>query len=164
MSREEREFTVDERRWRGVVARRGPSGHALVYLLPLADGAVEDDDRRDRRAGLEPGRALSDLGDGELGALLAEGTPLTETESRFRAPDGRLWLAQSVGPVWSDEGVAEALTGLVFTSLEGRPERLRADGGHAGDLSRSGLSGRWRSADPGDGGDAAGSGEGGAES
>lgn len=146
MDREEREVTADGARWRALVARRGPSGHALVYFLPLVGEGPADDDRRDRRAGLSPGRELSGLDEEEVRDALAGGTELTATERRFRAPDGRLWLAQSVGPVWADDGVAEGLTGLVFTSLEGPPERLAAEGGHAGRMSESELSGRWRRA------------------
>lgn len=146
MEREEREFTSDGARWRAVPARRGRSGHTLVYFLPVEGDAVVDDDGRDRRAGLEPGRRLSDLDEDGLRTLLERGTRLTGTERRFRAPDGRLWLVQSVGPVWADDGVAEGLTGLVFTSLEGPPERLAAEGGHAGRMSPSDLSRSWRRA------------------
>lgn len=154
MRREERELGSEGGRWRASLARRGPSGHALVYFVPLEDGEVVADDRRDRRAGLEPGRALSDLEADELGARLERGTELTGTERRFRAPDGRLWLVQNVGPVWAEDDPAEGTTGLVFTSLEGPAERLVADDGHVGRMSESELADRWRTADPGlDGGE-----------
>lgn len=148
MKREEREIASDGQRWRASVARRGPSGHALVYFVPLEDGEAAADDRRDRRAGLEPGRQLFDLEDDELEDRLEEGTPLTGTERRFRAPDGRLWLAQNVGPVWADEDPAEGTTGIVFTSLEGAAERLAAADGHLDRMSASELADRWRGADP----------------
>lgn len=150
MKREEREIASGGDRWRASVARRGPSGHALVYFVPLEDGEAAADDRRDRRAGLGPGRQLSDLEDEELRDRLEEGTVLTGTERRFRAPDGRLWLAQNVGPVWADGDPAEGTTGIVFTSLEGPAERLAAGDGHLGRMSPSELADRWRGADPRD--------------
>lgn len=153
MNREEREFTSDGDRWRASVARRGASGHALVYFVPLEGEDPADDDRRDRRTGLDPGRELSDLDVGALRTRLEGGTALTDTERRFRAPDGRLWLAQNVGPVWAEEDVAEAATGLVFTSLEGQDERLVAGDGHVGRMSPSDLAARWRGADSEDDGD-----------
>ncbi len=153
MNREERELGSDGGRWRASVARRGPSGHALVYFVPLEDGEPAGDDRRDRRAGLDPGRELSDLPADELRARLEGGTELTATERRFRAPDGRLWLVQNVGPVWAEEEPAEGTTGLVFTSLEGPAERLVAGDGHVGRMSATELADRWRAADPGHDGD-----------
>lgn len=146
MERPSREFDAGGVRWRAVAAWRGRSGHGLLYFLPLEGGEAAGDDRRDRRALLEPGRELPGLGPEELEELRERGTPLTGTERRFRAPDGRLWLVQSVGPVWADDGVAEGLTGLVFTSLEGEAERLTAGGGHAGRATASELAARWRRA------------------
>lgn len=151
MQREEREFTSDGDRWRACVALRGRGGHGLVYFAPLEGDDVDEDDGRDRRIPLAPGRELSDLEPGDLRAGLRDGTPLTGTERRIRAPDGRLWLVQSVGPVWADRGVAEGLTGLVFTSLEGPPERRTVAGGHAGRMSAEELSERWRAAGEADG-------------
>lgn len=146
MERSEREFTAGGRGWRAIVARRGPSGHALLYFLPLEGSDVSDDDRRDRRAALDPEDELSALDEDDLRSGLEEATPLTGTERRFRAPDGRLWLAQSVGPVWADDGVAAGLTGVVFTSLEGAGERRDGPGGHVGEMSAAELSEAWRAA------------------
>lgn len=156
MERPSREFDAGDARWRAVTAWRGRSGHGLLYFLPLEDGEVAGDDRRDRRALLEPGRELPGLGPEELEEMLDRATALTGTERRFRAPDGRLWLVQSVGPVWAEDGVAEDLTGLVFTSLEGEPERLASGGGHAGRAAASELAARWRRAASDEAGTAAG--------
>lgn len=120
----------------------------LVHFLPLdgEDGAPADDDRIDRRAGLERGRRLADLEPDELDELLASGTPLTDTERRFRAPDGRPWLAQSVGPVWAEGGVAAGMTGVLFSSLAGEVRRVRGPGDHVGRASDGELAGWWRDA------------------
>lgn len=158
--------------FRALVAWRGrASDRALLYFLALDADAPDPDDRRDRRAPLGPGREPGDLSEEDLLELLAEAAPLTGTERRFRAPDGRLWLAQSIGPVWADEEPAEGSTGLLFTSLEGASERLRAPGAHAGALEEAELADLWRragadleedggdgEADAGDGGDGAGDG------
>lgn len=147
----------EERRFRAGLAWRGErSGYALVYFVALDDGEPGDD-RRDRRAPLGGNRDLRGLSDAELTDLLSAGKPLTATERRFRAPDGRLWLAQSVGPVWADGEPAEGSTGLLFTSLEGPHERLRGPGGHAGELDEGDLADAWRRSGAADGG---GSGEG----
>lgn len=146
-------------RFRAAVAWRGPaSGRGLLYFVALEDGEPGDD-RRDRRAPLEPDRGLEDFTEEELRELLSEGEPLTGTERRFRGPDGRLWLAQSVGPVWADEDPAEGSTGVLFTALEGPFERLRGPGAHAGALDGDELVALWRrAASPEDGGDADGPG------
>lgn len=156
MDRETREFTLDGGRWRAAVARRGAGGHALVYFLPLEDGAPVEDDRRDRRCPLDPGVRLSGLDEAELHAGLRSGTRLTETERRLRAPDGRLWLIQNRGPVWAEGDVAEGTTGVVFTSLEGAAERRVVEAGHVACLSDSELSDLWRAAAEEDGPAAAG--------
>lgn len=146
MERAERSLEADGRTWRVVEAWRAESGLALAYFLPLEeDGEVRPDDRADRRAALETGESLEDLPADTLRARLGEATPLTATERRFRAPDGRLWLVQSVGPVWA-EGTASGLTGLLFTALEGAGERARSGGGHAGEMSAGELERRWRRA------------------
>lgn len=148
MERQRREFEARERRWRAVEAWRSSTGSVLVHLLPLApdsDGPAGDD-RLDRRAGLEPGRRLAELDDEELPGLLERGTPLTATERRFRAPDGRPWLAQSVGPVWAEGGVAEGLTGVLFSSLAGDVRRVRAAGGHVGEADAERLASWWHDA------------------
>ena len=144
-----------EASFRAVVAWRGRSSdRGLLYFVALDGEGADPDDRRDRRALLEPGRALADLSDGELRERLEGGAPLTDTERRFRAPDGRLWLAQSIGPVWADEDPAEGATGLLLTSLEGPHERLRAPGAHASEMEEDELADLWRAADTaGDDGD-----------
>lgn len=108
--------------WLVIEAWRAISGHALVYLLPLDGGAPPADDRRDRRAVLEPGRELADLDAAAREALASGGAPLTPTERRFTDKEGETWLAQCSGPVWA-EGVADGLTGIVFTRLTGGHER-----------------------------------------
>lgn len=162
-SMEERSRRVvegEEATFRAVVAWRGrASDRALLYFVALDGDDPDPDDRRDRRALLEPGRDLADLSDGDLRERVEEGAPLTETERRFRAPDGRLWLAQSIGPVWAEEDPAEGSTGLLLTSLEGAHERLRAPGSHGGEpMGEDELADQWRRAGA-DGGDDAGGGE-----
>lgn len=144
--RAEAELEADGRRWRCVEAWRAQHGPGLLYFLPLEeDGEVAGDDREDRRAALAADETLDALGSDELRERLERGTPLTVTERRFRAPDGRAWLAQSVGPVWADD-VASGLTGLLFTALEGPQLRERTGGGHVGEMSASELARRWRRA------------------
>lgn len=148
-------------------AWRSSRDTVLVYFLPLeaGDGDPTEDDRLDRRAALAPGRRLEELDPAVLEELLEAGTPLTETERRFRAPDGRPWLAQSVGPVWAEGGVAGGLTGVLFSSLEGDVRRERGPGEHVGSASEDRLATWWRSAveagadDPGAGGHDGGSGD-----
>lgn len=136
------------RSYRAIEAWRGTSGHGLCYFLCLAedgsppaesgDGAAEGppgDSRYDRRAVLAPDERLADLGEDRLRALFESARPLTVTERRFTAPDGRPWLVQNTGPVWADAGVAEGATGLLFTSLAGPRERARIAGGHVERLS-----------------------------
>lgn len=148
MERERRQFEAGGRRWRAVEAWRSSKGSSLVYFLPLARGSDRPagDDRLDRRAGLEPGRRLAELPAAELERLLEDGTGLTGTERRFRAPDGRPWLAQSVGPVWAEGGVAEGLTGVLFTSLAGEVRRARGAGEHVGEADEERLADWWRTA------------------
>lgn len=137
-----------EEAFRAVVAWRGrASDRGLLYFVALDGEEPDPDDRRDRRAPLEPGRDLADLSDRELREGVEDGAPLTGTERRFRAPDGRLWLAQSIGPVWADEDPAEGATGLLLTSLEGAHERLRASGAHAGEMGEDDLADLWRRAE-----------------
>lgn len=147
MERAERVLEGADRRWRAVEAWRSGSGRGLVYFLPLEASGEEaaPDDREDRRAALEPGETLDELTEPALRERLGAATPLTDTERRFRAPDGRLWLVQSVGPVWADD-VASGLTGLLFTALEGADRRAETAGGHVGRMDAAELERRWRRA------------------
>lgn len=153
MERTRREFSEGGRRWRAVEAWRGPGGHGLLYFLPLDDGDAASDDRLDRRSALAPDEGLRELDDGELARRRAGAAPLTETERRFEAPDGGTWLAQSIGPVWADEGVAAGLTGILFTRLDGPRRRVSGPGGHVARLSREELGRLWREAAGPAGGD-----------
>lgn len=150
-TRSSRELESDGERYRAALAWRGrSSGRGLVYFLALDGDEPDPDDRRDRRVPLTDADAFAELSEGELSGLLEEAAPLTETERRFRAPDGRLWLAQSVGPVWADEDPAEGSTGLLLTALEGEPERLRGPGVHVGRLDGTELADLWRRAGDGE--------------
>lgn len=147
--RRAREVEAGDARYRALVAWRGrASGHGLLYFLAMDGDAPHPDDRGDRRAPLDPGRGLDDIPGDELARAVEEGSPLTETERRFRAPDGRLWLAQGVGPVWSDGDPAEGSTGLLLTALEGPVRRLEAAGGHPGRMDEEELASAWRRASP----------------
>lgn len=161
MTRDDRTVETENGRWRALTAWRGRGDVGLLYFLRLEDGAPSERADEDRRASLEPGERLADLGDDELRRRLSDGTPLTATERRFRGPDGELWLAQSVGPVWAEGDVAAGLTGVVFTALEGEPRRLVGDGVHVGEVDEVALAERWRTAAEGDGGegDASGAGD-----
>lgn len=152
MSRGERLLEAAAGRWRVVEAWRAQSGPGLLYFLPLDGDEVTEEDREDRRAALEPDETVGGLEEETLRERLAGATALTVTERRFRAPDGRLWLVQSVGPVWAD-AVASGLTGLLFTALEGGADRASAAGGHAGEMSKEELADRWRRAVEGSGED-----------
>lgn len=150
--RTSRTIEAGGRRYRATVAWRGTtSGRGLLYFVALGEEGP-DDDREDRRVPLGPGRGLEEVSDEELVDLLSDGRPLTGTERRFRAPDGRLWLAQSVGPVWADDDPAEGSTALLFTSLEGEVERLRGPGVHAGRVGEEELRALWRRAAAPEGG------------
>ena len=140
----EREFEVEGRLHRATAAWRGPeTGYGILYFFS-SDAA--EGDRSDRRALLTPEVSLRDMAESSLLTLYDAGRPLTETERRFAAADGRQWLAQSRGPVWAGRSGAEGGSGILFTSLEGEPESLRAAGGHVGEVSDEELSALWRGA------------------
>jgi hypothetical protein len=140
----EREFEAAGRRYRATVAWRGPeTGYGILYFFP-SDPA--ESDRGDRRTLLTPEVSLRELAESNLVSLYDAGRPLTETERRFAAADGRQWLAQSRGPVWAGGSGAEGGFGILFTSLEGEPESLRAAGGHVGEVSDEALSVLWKAA------------------
>lgn len=135
---------VGGRLFRATAAWRGPdTGFGLLYFFPVDEA---QGDRADRRALVTPDVDLSILDEASLVALYDSGRPLTETERRFAAADGRQWLAQNSGPVWAGRAGAEGGTGILFTSLEGDVGSLRASGGHVGDLSVEELSAAWRGA------------------
>lgn len=148
MERPSRYVEHGGRSYLALEAWRGASGEGLCYFVPVAapDGAPLEDDEGDRRAPLGPEEGLHDLPRRRLVELLEGAAPLTVTERRFRAPDGRLWLAQSAGPVWAEDGVAEGATGVRFTSLEGPRERVEGEGGHVGRMGTGALVAAWRRA------------------
>lgn len=140
----EREFEVEGRIYRATAAWRGPeTGYGILYFFP---SDVAESDRGDRRALLTPEANLRDLPESSLVTLYDAGRPLTETERRFAPADGRQWLAQSRGPVWAGRSGAEGGSEILFTSLEGEPESLRAAGGHVGEVSDEELSALWSAA------------------
>lgn len=146
MSRDSRTLEIGSERWRALEAWRGRGGVGLLYFLPVEDGEARPDGSSDRRASLGPGERLDDLDEDDLAARLESGTALTVTERRFRSPEGELWLAQSVGPVWAEGDVAEGTTAVLFTALEGEPRRLETAGGHVGRMSAAELTSCWRAA------------------
>lgn len=151
MSEVEREARTVEREgdaYLAVEAWRGAAHHGLCYFVKLETpgGAPDPDDAGDRRAPLAPSERLDELPERRLDELLDEAVSLTVTERRFEAPDGRLWLAQSVGPVWAESGVAEGATAVLFTSLQGPRVRVEAEGGHVGRAETGELVAAWRRA------------------
>lgn len=63
-----------------------------------------------------------------LGTALDGSAGLTATEACFEAPDGRRWLAQSVGPAWSGSDGGEGVSATLFTSIDGPFERFLSKG------------------------------------
>jgi hypothetical protein len=100
-----------------IEAWRTSRGTRLVLVFP---GPV--------RFALEPGLDLDSLDRVVLGGLLGAAVGLTATEAAFRAPDGRRWLAQAVGPVWAGSAGAEGVVATRFTSLDGPFERFLTTG------------------------------------
>lgn len=134
-----REFDHHGVRWRAVFGWRGAGGRGLCYFVPLEAGTPTGDDRRDRRATLEPGEDFDEVSDERLAELLDGGTALTGTERRLTDRDGALWLVQSSGPVWAEGDVAAGLTGIVLTRLGGDPLRLERPTGDASGADREDL-------------------------
>jgi hypothetical protein len=129
----EREIAIGGETYRACVAWRGrETGFGLLYFHPVGEAA---DDRADLRALLAPGEGPDRLTDARLRELFDEARPLTVTERRFTAGDGRRWLAQNRGPVWAERSAAEGHTGIVFTSLEDEVERVSSPGRHVAEMS-----------------------------
>lgn len=141
-----RRLEVADETWNVCEAWRGESGWGVVYFLESGPAGPAADDRRDRRALLEPATRLAHLEDAELRVLLDSAAGLTSTERRIEDAEGRVWLAQSRGPVWAEDGVAAGLTGLLFTALDGSGERVEASDGHAAALDPAALAKRLREA------------------
>lgn len=143
----ERRFRADGIPWRATVAWRAEDGSGLCYFRAAEEGADHaEEGTGDRRARLSANRSLGDLTEEELEELLAGAAPLTATERRFAAPDGREWLAQNIGPVWAEEEAAEGATGVLFTALDGALDRARTGGGHVDRMSDDRLEAAWRRA------------------
>lgn len=130
-TRPSREVTVGDQSLVLVDASRSPTGLGLAYFLA-------PDRADDRRAVLEPGLELGGLGQEAVVELWSGAAPLTETERRFRGPDGDEWLAQSTGPVWG-EGAAAGITGLRLTCLTAARAPVEVRGGDLDSLDDEGL-------------------------
>ena len=109
MSREarrfEREIVIGGETYRACVAWRGrETDYGLLYFHPVTEAAG---DREDRRALLAPSEGSRELTDTRLRELFEAARPLTVTERRFTAGDGRQWLVQNRGPVWAERSAAE---------------------------------------------------------
>ncbi len=134
----EREIVIGGETYRACVAWRGrETGYGLLYFHPVTEAAG---DRGDLRALLAPSEGSRELTDTRLRKLFEAARPLTVTERRFTAGDGRRWLAQNGGPVWAERAGAEGHTGVVFTSLEDEVQRLSSPGGHVAEMSDDELS------------------------
>ncbi|MFQ5680078.1 MAG: hypothetical protein ACE5HP_11545 [Gemmatimonadota bacterium] len=127
-----RRFPAADEEWLAIEGWRTTEDQGLCYFLHLADGRPDADDRTDRRALLESGERLGEMEEARLRELLAGAVPLTETERRLVDPSGEVWLAQSTGPVWAGEAVAEGMTGILFLSLESGKRLGCGDGSLAG--------------------------------
>ena len=103
--RPSRPVTIEGASWTLFDAGRASSGIGLGYF------AAGQDAGRDRRVELDPGTDVSALDDDAVAELWARGYGLTVTERRFTDDEGVIWLAQSVGPVWADGGVAAGIIG-----------------------------------------------------
>lgn len=143
MSRATRQIQTEDGPYRAVEAWRSPRGEGLCYLVLLAEpgGEPADDDRGDRRALLRPGEELGSLEEERLEEMVSGAVPLTRTERRFTVGD-ELWLAQNVGPVWAEGGVAEGSVGILFTSLEGELRRGTSGGGLVTEMTADELRSR----------------------
>lgn len=75
---------------------RTDSGLGLAYFI-RSDHAPGD-----RRALLTLGQSIESLKASELEVLWSEATELTGTERRVVDEQGDVWLAQDIGPVWSE--------------------------------------------------------------
>lgn len=139
----QRTFRADGEPWRAAVAWRAADGSGLCYFRPGEDASSGLEDRRAR---LPADRTLGSLDAEGLEELFREAAPLTDTERRVRAPDGRPWLAQNVGPVWAEEEAAAGATGVLFTALDGSARRLRTGSGHVARMSDAELEEAWRRA------------------
>ena len=129
----EREIVIGGETYRACVAWRGKeTGYGLLYFHLITEAAG---DREDRRALLAPSEGSRELTDTRLRELFESARPLTATERRFTAGDGRRWLAQNRGPVWAERSAAEGHTGVVFTSLEDEVQRLSSPGRHVVEIS-----------------------------
>jgi hypothetical protein len=100
-----------------IEAWRTSRGTRLVLVFPGPE-----------RFALEPGLDLDSLDRVALDGLLGSAVGLTATEAAFRAPDGRRWLAQAVGPVWAGSAGAEGIVSTRFTSLDGPLDRFQSMG------------------------------------
>jgi hypothetical protein len=100
-----------------IVAWRTSLGTRLVIAFPGPS-----------RFSLPPDESLEGLDEQALVAHLETAARLTDTEATFLAPDGRRWLAQAVGPVWTAAEGAESTVATCFTSLDGPYERFQSPG------------------------------------
>ncbi len=129
----EGEIVIGGETYRACVAWRGrETGYGLLYFHPVTEAAG---DREDRRALLAPSEGSGELTDTRLRELFEAARPLTVTERRFTAGDGRRWLAQNRGPVWAERSAAEGHTGVVFSSLEDELQRVSSAGRHVVEMS-----------------------------
>jgi hypothetical protein len=92
--------------WCVYEAWRTESDLGLAYFIRADFGPG------DRRALLGPGQGIKSLGVSELEALWSEATELTVTERRVIDGEGDVWLAQDIGPIWSEGNRASDGTGI----------------------------------------------------
>ena len=85
---------------------RTDSGLGLAYFIRSDYGPG------DRRALLASGQSIESLEASELAVLWSEATALTGTERRVIDGRGDIWLAQDVGPVWSERNTATDGVGI----------------------------------------------------
>ena len=119
--------------WRVYEAWRTDSGLGLAYFIRADFGAG------DRRALLASGQSIKSLEVSELEILWSEATKLTATERRVVDGQGDVWLAQDIGPVWSEGNRATDGVGIHLRCISKTLPPVLLRGQDSTSLSDGGL-------------------------
>ena len=112
---------------------RTDSGLGLAYFI-RSDHAPGD-----RRALLNSGQSIESLKASELEFLWLEATELTGTERRVVDEQGDIWLAQDIGPVWSEGNRATDGVGIHLRCISKTLPPVLLRGQDSTSLSDGGL-------------------------